>query len=103
MTAATSRGSASHGRSPPNRFSLSTCDKSDRATRGSTDEIRGSMSAMLPGMSRAHKLVNLFAVVLPFAAFLAAVITLWNRYVTWSHLAILVGMYLVTALGITVG
>jgi stearoyl-CoA desaturase (delta-9 desaturase) len=61
------------------------------------------MSAMLPGMSRAHKLVNLFAVVLPFAAFLAAVITLWNRYVTWSHLAILVGMYLVTALGITVG
>jgi stearoyl-CoA desaturase (delta-9 desaturase) len=54
-------------------------------------------------MTRAHKLVNLTAVVLPFIALLAAVLTLWNRYVTWADLGILVGMYLVTAIGITVG
>jgi stearoyl-CoA desaturase (Delta-9 desaturase) len=54
-------------------------------------------------MSRAHKLVNLAAVVLPFVALFAAVLTLWNRYVSWGHLAILAGMYMVTALGITVG
>jgi stearoyl-CoA desaturase (delta-9 desaturase) len=54
-------------------------------------------------MSRAHKLVNLTAVLLPFAAFLTAVLVLWNRFVTWADLAILGGMYLVTAFGITVG
>jgi stearoyl-CoA desaturase (delta-9 desaturase) len=54
-------------------------------------------------MTRTHKLLNLTAVVLPFVALLAAVLTLWNSYVTWADLGIMVGMYLVTAIGITVG
>jgi stearoyl-CoA desaturase (delta-9 desaturase) len=54
-------------------------------------------------MTRAHKLLNLTAVVLPFVALFAAVLTLWNRYVTWADLGIMVGMYLATAIGITVG
>jgi stearoyl-CoA desaturase (delta-9 desaturase) len=54
-------------------------------------------------MSRAHRIANLVAVLLPFAAFLAAVILLWNQAVGWLDLALLVGFYAVTCLGVTVG
>jgi stearoyl-CoA desaturase (delta-9 desaturase) len=47
--------------------------------------------------------VNIGAVILPFVAFLAAVPLLWNELVGWTDLAILAGIYLLTALGITVG
>lgn len=54
-------------------------------------------------MSKTQKAINLAAVVLPFAGFVAAVVLLWNALVGWTDLAILAGMYLVTALGVTVG
>jgi stearoyl-CoA desaturase (delta-9 desaturase) len=54
-------------------------------------------------MSRGQKAMNLAAVVLPFAGFVAAVVLLWNALVGWTDLAILGGMYLATALGVTVG
>jgi stearoyl-CoA desaturase (Delta-9 desaturase) len=54
-------------------------------------------------MSKGQKATNLAAVTLPFAGFVAAVALLWNALVGWSDLAILVGMYLVTSLGVTVG
>jgi stearoyl-CoA desaturase (delta-9 desaturase) len=54
-------------------------------------------------MSRAQRYTNLGAVVVPFLAFIAATVLLWNRAVGWTDLAIAAGMYLVTALGITVG
>src|SRR5437763_15168008 len=54
-------------------------------------------------MSRLARNANLGAVILPFAAVLAAVVLLWNRVVGWSDLALLVFMYCVTALGVTVG
>ncbi len=54
-------------------------------------------------MSRAQRYTNMAAVVVPFVAFLAAIVLLWNRAVGWTDLVILLGMYLVTALGITIG
>ena len=54
-------------------------------------------------MTRLERNANLLAVTLPFIAFLGAVVLLWNSYVGWSDLVILAAMYLVTALGITVG
>jgi len=54
-------------------------------------------------MTRAQKISNLIAVFLPFACFLGALVLLWNRAVGWTELAILAGMYLATALGVTVG
>jgi stearoyl-CoA desaturase (delta-9 desaturase) len=54
-------------------------------------------------MSRAHRLSNLAAVILPFAAFVAAVVLLWNRAVGPVDLALLLGIYVATGLGITVG
>ncbi len=54
-------------------------------------------------MSRAEKVVNLGAVVLPFVATLAAIGLLWNSLVGPADLAIAACMYLITAMGITVG
>ncbi|MBK5115320.1 MAG: fatty acid desaturase [Thermoleophilia bacterium] len=54
-------------------------------------------------MTRAAKLTNLGAVVLPFVATIVAVPLLWNRLVSATDLAIFAVMYLLTAFGITVG
>src|ERR671924_44431 len=54
-------------------------------------------------MTRAHRNINIAAVVLPFAAFLAAIPMLWNELVGWTDLVLLVVLYFLTALGITVG
>jgi stearoyl-CoA desaturase (delta-9 desaturase) len=54
-------------------------------------------------MGRAEKAVNLGAVVVPFLATLAAVVLFWNDLVGASDLAIAATMYLLTAIGITVG
>ncbi|HEX2128451.1 MAG TPA: acyl-CoA desaturase [Solirubrobacterales bacterium] len=54
-------------------------------------------------MSKAQRYTNLAAVVIPFLAFIAALVLLWNKAVGWTDLAILAGMYLMTALGVTVG
>jgi stearoyl-CoA desaturase (Delta-9 desaturase) len=54
-------------------------------------------------MTKAEKIANLGAVVLPFAATLAAIVLLWNRLVSARDLEIAAVMYLLTAVGITVG
>jgi stearoyl-CoA desaturase (Delta-9 desaturase) len=54
-------------------------------------------------MSKLERYANLTAVLVPFVAFAAAVALLWNSLVGWTDLAIFAAMYLVTALGVTVG
>lgn len=54
-------------------------------------------------MTRVEKAVNLGAVVVPFLAALAALALLWNSIVNTADLAIMAAMYLLTALGVTVG
>ena len=54
-------------------------------------------------MGRAERVANLGAVILPFAATIAAAALFWNRLVSPVDLAIAVTMYLLTAVGITVG
>jgi stearoyl-CoA desaturase (delta-9 desaturase) len=50
------------------------------------------------------KLANLTAVVVPFAGVVVAIVLLWNtNSFNWTYLAILVGMYLATAFGVTIG
>jgi len=58
---------------------------------------------MLKHMSRLERNANMTAAILPFAAFIAAVVLLWNEAVSWRDLAIFGGMYFVTAMGITIG
>jgi stearoyl-CoA desaturase (delta-9 desaturase) len=54
-------------------------------------------------MTKLEKRVNVAAVFLPFAAFLAAIMLLWNSAVSATDLAILGVMYVLTAVGVTVG
>ncbi len=54
-------------------------------------------------MSKAHKISNLVGVFLPFVAFVAAVVLLWNELVDWSDLAVLAIMYVLTGYGVTLG
>jgi stearoyl-CoA desaturase (Delta-9 desaturase) len=54
-------------------------------------------------MGRTEKIANLGAVVVPFAATLAAAALFWNRLVSPTDLLIAATMYLLTAVGVTVG
>jgi stearoyl-CoA desaturase (delta-9 desaturase) len=54
-------------------------------------------------MTRAERIANLGGVVVPFVGVLAAIVLLWNRAVDATDLAIMVVMYLITAVGVTVG
>jgi stearoyl-CoA desaturase (delta-9 desaturase) len=54
-------------------------------------------------MTNAQRYTNLGAVIVPFIAFLAAVVLLWNRIVGWHDLLLFGVMYTLTGLGITVG
>src|SRR3954469_10923615 len=54
-------------------------------------------------VTRLERNVNLLGVVVPFLGLLAAIVLLWQRAVDGIDLAILAGMYVVTAVGVTVG
>jgi stearoyl-CoA desaturase (delta-9 desaturase) len=54
-------------------------------------------------MSATQKSLNLGAVALPFAGFLASIYLLWNSYVTTTDVVILVCCYVATSFGITLG
>lgn len=54
-------------------------------------------------MTKIERAVNLGAVVLPFAATVAAIVLLWNSLVSPADLAIAAVMYMLTATGVTVG
>jgi len=54
-------------------------------------------------VSRFERTANLAGVVVPFAGTLAAIVMLWNQAVDVTDLIVLVVMYVITAVGITVG
>jgi stearoyl-CoA desaturase (delta-9 desaturase) len=54
-------------------------------------------------MTTTHKVMNLFGVALPFAGLLAAIVLLWNTAIGPLQLALMLGLYVITALGITLG
>jgi stearoyl-CoA desaturase (Delta-9 desaturase) len=54
-------------------------------------------------MTRTERTANLLGVVVPFIGVLVAIVLLWNRAVDVTDLAIMAVMYLVSAVGITVG
>src|SRR5205807_2460561 len=67
------------------------------------DEPRADSLPSLQNMTRLNRNINVAAVILPFVAFVAAIPLLWNRLVGVTDLALLGAIYLVTALGVTVG
>jgi stearoyl-CoA desaturase (Delta-9 desaturase) len=54
-------------------------------------------------VTRIERTANLAGVVVPFIGTLVAIVMLWNRAVDLTDLVVLVVMYMITAVGITVG
>lgn len=55
-------------------------------------------------LAPAHvRAANLIAIFLPFLGLAAAIVLLWPFGFNWLQLALLVGMYIITGLGVTVG
>ena len=54
-------------------------------------------------VSRTHQLLNLSGVLVPFAGFVVAIVLLWDTFVDWSSLAVMVLMYVLTVMGVTLG
>jgi len=72
---------------PLNQESYTSTEQSDPHSRQSTT----------------MRVITLFAVVLPFAGLIGAIATLWGWGMSWVELSLFCGMYLLTAVGITVG
>ncbi len=54
-------------------------------------------------MTRMHKAGNLIGVGLPFAGLLTAIALLWNRAIGPLELGLMIGFYVITCLGVTLG
>jgi stearoyl-CoA desaturase (Delta-9 desaturase) len=54
-------------------------------------------------VTRAHKLANLLGVTLPLVGLIAAIALLWNTWIGWTELTLLIVGYLLTGIGVTVG
>jgi stearoyl-CoA desaturase (Delta-9 desaturase) len=54
-------------------------------------------------MSRAHKIANLTGVALPPIGLFVAIALLWNRAIGPLELGLMLGLYVITALGVTLG
>ncbi len=53
--------------------------------------------------SLGEKIAVLIVVLVPFIATIYAMVLLWQRYVTWSDIALMLIFYIISGLGITVG
>lgn len=71
------------------------------APKGTMDNIASSPSR--PRAPLGARVATLIAVVLPLAGLVAAVTMLWGVAFDWVHLCTLVGMYVLTVFGVTVG
>jgi stearoyl-CoA desaturase (delta-9 desaturase) len=54
-------------------------------------------------MTRAARIANLTTVVLPFVAFVVAIVLLWNRGVGVHDLVVMLALYLLSGFGVTIG
>src|SRR5690242_16023833 len=72
-----------------------------KASGGTLDTF--SREIELPRISLTMWVVNLVAVVAPVVGLAVVAVSLWGRGFSWVYLGLLLGMYALTALGITVG
>ncbi len=73
-------------------------------TRVNRDPGKGTVEERQPHAAEVRlRIANLAAVTIPFLGLIMAILLLWGVAFNWVYLAILGGMYLLTALGITVG
>jgi stearoyl-CoA desaturase (delta-9 desaturase) len=61
------------------------------------------MHTTTPARNPTYRIIMLFVVIVPLLATVFAIFLLWQRLVAWREVALLLGMYTLTGLGITVG
>lgn len=66
-------------------------------------EIQSLERAPAPGISLQSRIATLAVIILPFSGLIAAIIHFWGWGVTGVELSLMLGMYLLTVIGITVG
>lgn len=66
-------------------------------------EPAAKFSPPLEKASPLKRIITLIAVVAPFCGLVAAIVLHWGHSITWVELALLLGMYIVSGAGITVG
>ncbi|MDZ4782469.1 MAG: acyl-CoA desaturase, partial [Planctomycetia bacterium] len=71
-------------------------------TQAATTEVETDLRPQQT-ISTSVRLLNLAVVILPFLGFVAVVASLWGRGFQWVDCGLLLGMYMLTAVGITVG
>jgi len=49
------------------------------------------------------RIANIVVIVVPFLGLITAIALLWGWGITWQHLVLMVGMYIITGMGITIG
>ncbi|MBC8162485.1 MAG: acyl-CoA desaturase [Roseiflexaceae bacterium] len=62
-----------------------------------TKDLRARLEPLI------ERTVVLFVVIAPLIATVYAIVLLWNQLVGWKDIALMLGLYTITALGITVG
>src|SRR5262245_51187138 len=62
-----------------------------------------SAGRLAVGSSLQMRLAMLATILLPFAGLILAMVLLWHVAFSWVYLAVLLGMYMLTAIGVTVG
>jgi stearoyl-CoA desaturase (delta-9 desaturase) len=68
-----------------------------------TDSPKAIPTQALPSISTAARIATLAALTIPFAGLVTALVFLWGWGFGWVDFGLLVGGYLLTALGVTVG
>jgi stearoyl-CoA desaturase (Delta-9 desaturase) len=56
-----------------------------------------------PGMGAAERYANLAGVVVPFAGVIVAIVLLWDSFINWTTVIVMLAMYLISGFGVTVG
>ena len=90
-------------RHPDERVAAPSDRHAARRAEALPHEVEGDHDHAAHEISLGLKITNLCAIVLPFVGLIAAIVLMWGWGFTWTYLFILVGMYLATGLGITIG
>ncbi len=59
--------------------------------------------AQNPGLPLLTRVLNLLAILLPLAGLIIAMVYVWGWGFNWLYLGLLIGMYILTGLGVTIG
>ncbi len=78
--------------------------KLQHTAKNVVDPVVQNTQELSPQLAPLHiRIASLFVILVPFAGLIAAIALLWGWGFSWVHCGLLLGMYLTTAVGVTVG